>query len=223
VTTTSGTARRAAVEDLGAAVRSLVHAVVDTEVDDETMARASALAREAAALLSAAVRPAHRLSPPHLRRAGYRAYSPVSGPGNPVSPPARVVLADPSSGRVEMECTLHRVHEGPPTYGHGGMSAMLLDQVLGTVAALTGRTGLTRSLELSYRGPVPLGEPLRLVGRIASHTDTRIETAGAITSAARPGVDLVRATATFLVPRPDQLNRLFGHVESGGDPIPSGD
>ena len=223
MTTSSDPARRAAVEDLGAAVRSLVRAVVDTETDDATLAAAAVLARRAADLLGAAVRPPQRLAALDTPGVGYRVHSPVIGPGNPVSPPARIVRADPEAGCVEVECTLHRVHEGPPTYGHGGMSAMLMDQVLGTTAALGGQVGLTRSLETRYRRPVPLGEPLRLTGRITARDGQEIVTAGEITTVARPDVVLVQATATFVVPRPDQLARLFGHVEGAAGPVPSGD
>jgi acyl-coenzyme A thioesterase PaaI-like protein len=226
VATTSGgttAARGAAVADLGSAVRSLARAVVETEADDVALARAAALAREAAGLLSSVVRPAHRLARVDERTIGGRIYSPVTGAGNPVAPPLRIVTVNAGEGWVEAECTLHRVHEGPPTYGHGGMSAMLMDQVLGTVAALSGQPGLTLSLETTYRRPVPLAEPLRVTGRLVTQTGNLIETAGEITALARPGVPLVTATATFVVPTPDQRARLFGHVVSDGDPVPAGD
>jgi len=220
--TSTASARRAAVEDLGTATRSLVHAVIDTEVDDATLARAAALAREAARLLEAAVRPANRL--PALDAPGTgRTYSPVTGPGSPVAPPVRIVVADEAAQRVEARCTLHRVHEGPPTYGHGGMSAMLLDQVLGTAVALGGRVGLTRSLDVVYHRPVPVGTPLTITARVTERTGSRIRTSGAIAAADAPDVVLVEATATFVVPRPEQLARIFGHVETAGDPVPAGD
>jgi acyl-coenzyme A thioesterase PaaI-like protein len=215
--------RRDAVEELGSAVRELVHAVVDTEADEDVLLRAGELAREAAALLSTRVRPENRLAAVDLPRSGSRTYSPVTGRGNPVSPPARIVLLDPEQLRVEAECMLHRTHEGPPTYGHGGMSAMLLDQILGTAAAVVGRMGMTRTLSVTYRRPVPLGRPLRLTARVIEADGTRILTEGEIAAADRPDVALVRATATFVIPRPDQVERLFGHVQRAGEEIPAGD
>jgi acyl-CoA thioesterase FadM len=105
------------------------------------------------------------------------------------------------------------------------MSAMLLDQVLGHAVMLTGRIGLTRALEVSYRRPVPLGVPLRLTAAVADQDDTRIEVTGTIATAAEPDAVLVSARGTFVLPRPDQVRRIFGHVQAPGDrrPLPTGD
>jgi acyl-coenzyme A thioesterase PaaI-like protein len=212
-----------AATQLGAAARAFVQAVVETDTDDDTLERAAALARQAADLLRRAVRPANRLPVADGVGIEDRIYSPVTGAANPVAPPLRVLAVDADRCAVAAECTLHRVHEGPPTYGHGGMSAMLMDQVLGIAAALSGRLGLTRSLETVYHRPVPLAEPLRLTGRIARRTDRRIDTAGEIATAARPDVVLVSATATFVLPTPEQVRRLFGHVDTDGAAVPMGD
>ena len=216
--------RREIVADLGAAVRELTQAVVDTEVDDAVLADAAARAREATALLTAVRRPAHQLSPVEDLRPGRRVFSPISGPGNPVSPPVRTVHGDPEALRIEAECTLHRVHEGPPTYGHGGMSAMILDQLLGQAIMLAGRVGLTRTLAVRYRRPVPLGVPLTMTAQVTERHDTRMVVTGTIATQAAPDDVLVEADGTFLVPRPDQVSRLFGHVEVfGAGQVPTGD
>lgn len=222
----SGADRRTALRELGCAVRALTHAVVDTEVDDAELARAAALAREATSLLTALTRPGHQTSPVETGTGGpvRRLFSPVVGEGNPVSPPLAVVVADAGALRVELVGTLHRVHEGPPTYLHGGMSAMLLDQVLGHAVMLTGRVGLTRSLEVRYRRPVPLGAPLLLTASVTRQDTTRIEAAGRIATRAEPDVVLVDAIGTFVQPRPDQVRRLFGHVaHDPTQPLPTGD
>jgi acyl-coenzyme A thioesterase PaaI-like protein len=206
--------RRAAIADLGAAGRAFTHAVVDTEVDDDVLAEAADLARKATELLTAVTRPAERFSiAEELRPEVARIFSPVSGEGNPVSPPVRLVRVDPEARRVVWAVTLHRVHEGPPTFGHGGMSAMILDQILGHAVIQTGRLGLTRTLELRYRRPVPLGIPLLVTGEVTAHDDTRVDTRGTITTEADPDVVLVESVGTFLVPRPDQVARLFGHIQ----------
>ncbi|HEY6798834.1 MAG TPA: PaaI family thioesterase [Kineosporiaceae bacterium] len=215
--------RLSAVADLGAAARSLVQAVVETDTDGDTLLRAAALAREATALLRRAVRPANRLAAADGVGIRERIYSPVAGEANPLAPPLRILTLDADQCLVEAECTLHRGYEGPPTYGHGGVSALLMDQVLGTAVALGGRSGLTRSLETVYRRPVPLAEPLRLTGRISRRSGNRTDASGEIVTAARPDVVLVSATATFVMPTPEQVTRLFGHVDSSGARIPTGD
>jgi acyl-coenzyme A thioesterase PaaI-like protein len=221
------TARQVAVTELGTAVRELVRATVETEVAEQDLTRAAELARAASELLRRSVRPADQLAGVDRPRPGQertlRMYSPVLGPGNPVSPPVTVLRADREAAEVEATYMLSRVHEGPPTYGHGGMSAMILDQLLGGATALTGRLGLTRSLELRYHRPVPLDTPLRIVARIASTELTRVVSTGEITTVAEPDVVLVSATGTFLVPRPDQLTRLFGHVRQADRAMESGD
>lgn len=219
-------ARRQAIVELGAAVRALTHAVVDTEVDDAALARAAALATQATAVLTTVTRPLHQYSPVESPRPGpgRRVFSPIVGFGNPVSPPVTVVASDPEGLRVVAAGTLHRVHEGPPTYGHGGMSAMLLDQILGQAVMLTGQIGLTRSLEVRYRRPVPLGVPLVLTASVTSRDETRIEASGRIATEAAPEVALVEAVGTFVQPRPEQVRRLFGHVErAASDALPTGD
>ncbi|MDX3309741.1 hypothetical protein P1S61_11670 [Streptomyces sp. ME08-AFT2] len=55
-------------------------------------------------------------------------YGPVTGAGSPLAPPMRVTPAD---GGFVGRCDLGIAHEGPPGYVHGGVSAMLLDELMG--------------------------------------------------------------------------------------------
>lgn len=50
------------------------------------------------------------------------------------------------------------LYEGPPGHVHGGVLALLLDQLFGEAAASGGAGGMTGRLSLSYRRPTPLGE-----------------------------------------------------------------
>src|SRR5208282_368492 len=69
---------------------------------------------------------------------GVRMFNPVIGAGNPIAPPMRIKIGEDGA---EGWCTLGHAYEGPPMYGHGGVSAMLLDQLLGHAAAVSGRPG----------------------------------------------------------------------------------
>ncbi len=110
---------------------------------------------ELTARLAAATRDRHTLSagrpadlPPHLL--------PVSGVGHGFAPPVQFRR---DGDTVVGECTLGLRHEGPPAHSHGGMTAMLMDQLLGSTAFLAGRWGMTAHLGVEYRGAVPLQTP----------------------------------------------------------------
>ena len=53
---------------------------------------------------------------------------------------------------------LNTLYEGPPGHVHGGVIALLLDQLFGESAAAAGAPGMTGYLNLSYRRPTPLGD-----------------------------------------------------------------
>ncbi len=73
----------------------------------------------------------------------------------------------PEEGRITImgRCLLGIAHEGPPGYGHDGVSAMLLDELMGWACAAVGKPGMTISLRTRYQGPVPLETPLRVSAR----------------------------------------------------------
>ena len=109
-------------------------------------------------------------------------------------------------------CTLGLAYEGPPAFGHGGVSAMLLDQLLGYAVSRSGRPGMTVKLEVRYRAPVPLQAPLRLTAHISEVRGRRVSAQGLIATAAEPDKALVEASGTFIELRTDQAARLFGKV-----------
>lgn len=80
----------------------------------------------------------------------------VVGLRNPVAVPLHIEHSD--EGRAWASFRLGAVYEGPPGMVHGGVSALLLDQLLGEAAAAGGAPGMTGTLSLRYRRPTPLGE-----------------------------------------------------------------
>lgn len=80
----------------------------------------------------------------------------VVGLRNPLAPPL-TVHQDPS-GRAWADFHLGAAYEGPPTLVHGGVSALILDQMLGQAAGAGGRPGMTATLTLAYRQGTPLGD-----------------------------------------------------------------
>lgn len=203
--------RREAVAELGAGLRTLTDLLVRTEVGAEVLRDAARQLREVAPVLRERIRDVAEPASVDDLTGGVRMFNPVIGAGNPIAPPLRIEI---SADGAEGWCTLGQAYEGPPMYGHGGMSAMLIDQLLGHAAAASGHPGVTTDLSVRYRRPVPLDVPLRVWGRVVKVEGRRISAVGGITTAAEPGVPLVEAEARFARLRLDQAGRLFGRLAS---------
>jgi acyl-coenzyme A thioesterase PaaI-like protein len=80
----------------------------------------------------------------------------VVGLRNPVAVPLDVQRD--ASGRAGAAFHLGALYEGPPGMVHGGVAALVLDQLLGEAAAAGGSPGMTGRLTLTYRRPTPLGD-----------------------------------------------------------------
>jgi acyl-coenzyme A thioesterase PaaI-like protein len=131
----------------------------------------------------------------------------------------RVEIVD---GTAIGSCTLDWRYEGPPTYAHGGVSAMLLDQIMGFAAAVGGLPGVTGRLEVRYRSTVPLGQPLRLQARLIDVLGARAALRGSISLASAPDDPLVEAEGRFLALRQEQADRLFGARPDDSDSTDQG-
>ncbi|MEM7803059.1 MAG: PaaI family thioesterase, partial [Chloroflexota bacterium] len=66
------------------------------------------------------------------------------------------------------ELTVPEEYNGYPGVVHGGISAAMLDEVVGRVALIHDHQHLMMSvkLEVKYRHPVPTETPLKIVGKI---------------------------------------------------------
>jgi uncharacterized protein (TIGR00369 family) len=202
--------RRAAVGELGTALRDLVDAAVRTEVPLADLAEATVLARELAALLRRESRELHEIASVDDPEIGERWYSPVYGPGNPVAPP--MIASQTPDGRAEGRVTLGKPHEGPPGLVHGGVVATLLDHVLARAVRATGRGGLTATLTVTYRRPVRLGVPLLATAEVGT-TDGRRTTARArLVAEDDPGTTLAEAEGLFVALRAERAADVFART-----------
>ena len=201
--------RRAAITELGDALRELVEQASATEVPVDVLRQVAAQLSGASAALGQKTRSRTDLPSADDLIGRQRMYNPVIGTGSGLAAPLHVELAgDEAVG----SCTLGLAFEGPPSFAHGGVSAMLLDQLLGHAANAAGHPGMTVQLDITYRAPVPLQTPLRLTGRVGEVTGRRITVRGGIATAAEPGKVLVEAVGIFVGLRPEQAARLFGGV-----------
>lgn len=80
----------------------------------------------------------------------------VVGLRNPIAPPLKIVQ-DRVKGGASSEFFLNALYEGPPGKVHGGVLALVLDQIFGEAAAAGGTPGMTGTLTLRYRKPTALG------------------------------------------------------------------
>ena len=206
--------RREAVAQLGDALRDLTSRAIGSEVPADVLRSVAEDARRLAAMLAERQRRLDEPSSVDDLHRGQRWFNPVVGPGNPVAPPMRVEIVD---GAAIGSCTLDWRYEGPPTYAHGGISAMLLDQIMGYAAAAAGHPGVTARLEVRYRSTVPLGQPLRLQARLIDVLGVRSALHGSISLASTPDDPLVEAEGRFLALRQEQATRLFGPRSPGAD------
>src|SRR4051794_36741795 len=80
----------------------------------------------------------------------------VVGMRNPIAIPLEMQRSD--EGRAWASFHLNALYEGPPDTVHGGVVALVLDQVLGEAAAAGGSPGMTGTLTLRYESNTPLGD-----------------------------------------------------------------
>jgi uncharacterized protein (TIGR00369 family) len=200
--------RRAAVSELGAALRELVDVAVRTEVPIEDLRKATAAARQLTDQLRTELREVHEIASVDDPETGERWYSPVYGPGSPVAPPM-VVEDFPDEGRCVGRVTVGKKHEGPPGLVHGGVLAILLDHVLARSARAAGHGGLTATLTVTYRRPVHLGVPLLVTGQLGSVDGRRATATARLVAEDDPGTTLAEGEAVLVALRSDRASEVF--------------
>jgi acyl-coenzyme A thioesterase PaaI-like protein len=199
--------RRTAVGTLGTALRELVDAAVRTEVSPAELAEVETLVRAAAERLRAEQREPTQIAAVDDPEVGERWYNPVYGPGNPFAAPLSVVVSD--GGRVDARVTLGKPFEGPPGLVHGGFIATMLDHVLARAARSAGHGGLTATLAVRFRRPVPLGTPLVLEAALERTEGRRATTRATLALAEAPDVPLAEGEAVLVALRADRAAEVF--------------
>jgi acyl-coenzyme A thioesterase PaaI-like protein len=189
-------ARQAALYGpLAQSVRELVDAVIRTEADDADIETA----REEIDAIIQRLRKQQMAGPYGIRFNGEGHGRPwgnaVVGLRNAIAPPLEI-HRDPA-GRAWADFRLGAAYEGPPSLVHGGVAALILDQVLGEAAGAGGKPGMTGTLILRYRRGTPLGE-LRCEAHVDRVEGVKTFAVGHIADA--EGVT-VEAEGVFILPR----------------------
>jgi acyl-coenzyme A thioesterase PaaI-like protein len=178
---------------LADAVRDLIDATIRTEVDDDVVGNA----RTAIEAITQSLRQRSRSigvsfvvdgRPLPLGNA-------VVGVCNPIAPP--VVVRHDSDGWCRSEFVLGTAYEGPPGRVHGGVSALVLDHMLGEAASEgLSRARFTGTITVKYLRGTPLG-PLRSEAWIDRTEGVKVYARGTISDA--DGVT-VEAEGVFIEP-----------------------
>lgn len=77
------------------------------------------------------------------------------GVRNPVAPPLTIT---PTDNGARSEFHLNGLYEGPPGCVHGGVIALVMDQILGEAAISKRHPGMTGTLSVRYQRPTRLGD-----------------------------------------------------------------
>jgi uncharacterized protein (TIGR00369 family) len=97
-------------------------------------------------------------------------------------------------------------HQSYPTITHGGISAAILDEVIGRAIMITAGSsmfGVTIELNIRYKKPVPTGVPLKAMGRITKDSGRIFEGTGELYL---PNGDIaVEAEGRYMKRRIDQI------------------
>ena len=186
---------RAVYEPLTQSVRELVDATIRTQVDAESVAEAKAAIDAATTRLRSSQLDGSfgiRFSTEGDQMPWGNA---VIGLRNPTAPPLTVEKAP--DGSVFADFYLGAAYEGPPGHVHGGVSALILDHVLGEAASSAERPRLTGTITMRYLRTTPLG-PLRVEARIDRTEGYKTYAVGHIADA---DGHTVEAEGVFIQPR----------------------
>jgi acyl-coenzyme A thioesterase PaaI-like protein len=112
---------------------------------------------------------------------------------NPIGLHLSFQLAD---GAVMAPFTPRAEHQGWPGFMHGGLVATMLDEAMGWVTMSHGIWAVTGKINVRYREPVPLYQPVTLVGIIEKNRGRWILVRAEIRSS--EGAVLSEADAIFM-------------------------
>jgi hypothetical protein len=197
-------ARPAETEALVEATRALVGALRMADAPVDVLEQANALVREAGELLAPHVvdgvpgQNALRAAYPDREQfatgdpARFFPYSPVVGPLNPIAPPVTFIF---DGERLSGGGTLPAPYTGPPGTVHGGVVALVLDELLGATNACLGLGAYTGTLTIRYERPTPIGAELAFEAWVDRTEGRKVFTVGTISAG---GEVTARAEGVFI-------------------------
>jgi uncharacterized protein (TIGR00369 family) len=135
----------------------------------------------------------------------------VCGVENPIGLHLDIWMDDE---QVWTDFTPGQQHQGWPGVLHGGIQATLLDEIMGRVAFLRHQWMVTVKMEMAYRKPVPLGQPLKITARAEQWRSGRMVAVGQILLA--DGSVAVEARGLYLRLPEQQKERMLSALSAQG-------
>lgn len=173
-------------------VRELVEAVVRTDVAADVR---SAAADEIAAITERLRAEQRAVALFLVRHPGGRVESLTQAGSGRLNPQAPPVVFVEYGDEVVAHSTLTAAHGGSPSRAHGSVVATLLDEVLGRAVTDANASGLTVSLQVTYRAGTPIGVPLEIRGRLTGRDGRKSFATGEVLA---DGVVTAEAQAVYV-------------------------
>ena len=205
---------------LAQATRALIDAMMTTpQASPEVLATAAAAVEHITQAFASACDHTPEKSTAVSSHGDYLPRSPALGTASPIAPGTIVwqVEADPErSGMTRFvgHGPIGAAYEGPPGYVHGGVIALVFDEVLGVINIANGCPGMTGTLEIRYRRPTPLFTPLRWVAWVERVSGRRVLAKAQVWN---DTTLCAEAKGIFIQPNPDRQREYFGVREPTPD------
>jgi acyl-coenzyme A thioesterase PaaI-like protein len=122
--------------------------------------------------------------------------------------------------RVRGEFEARQAHQGFPGMAHGGIAAAAIDEAMGWAMYAAGAWAMTARLEVRYRRPLPLGEPLEVSAEVVRDRGRWLEAEGRLWVAGGPLV--AEAKALFMRLPADRARQMEEFYLSGRVPANDG-
>jgi len=180
-------------------LRRLVDVAIRTNAGEDDVARVRELVQQATAVLEQDASPDPAGLKFNHEGRSWNWGNTVVGVRNAMAPP--VVLQWGDDGAVRSQVTLGAAYEGPPGCVHGGVSALILDHLMGeTASAGHTRLTVTGTLTLRYLTPLPLGD-VHVEARIAKEEGRKVTVVGRIGPGGPGSEPAIEAEGLFIIPR----------------------
>jgi uncharacterized protein (TIGR00369 family) len=116
-------------------------------------------------------------------------------------------------GAIEGQITLDEGQQGPPGHAHGGASAALLDDAMGSAVWYAGHMVMAVNININFRRPVPLHVPLRIIAwveevdgrKVHTRSQLRLPDEGVAVEGTGLYVEAGQVLRRFMGAQPEQL------------------
>ncbi|HYL93511.1 MAG TPA: PaaI family thioesterase [Alphaproteobacteria bacterium] len=128
------------------------------------------------------------------------------GPENPDGMKLKFYF-DEQARQVFCNFKLAKHYQGPPGHAHGGVIATILDEAMGKVNKFRNVVALTKTMDIEYFKPVPLGKQLTTTAHELKVEGRKHTNVAEIVN--KKGEVLARSSGTFIAIDPEKMFARF--------------